>query len=114
MDETIMQNEAQIASLKKKAQDTANEMADQVDQLQKVKQRYMSVVFSANLILSYSQTEKKWVEHCDPVVSAMGLDPNIAGLGASSKPSQHHLLFLKTYWLVTGNELWINITVELE
>lgn len=45
MDETIMQNEAQIASLKKKAQDTANEMADQVDQLQKVKQRYMSVVF---------------------------------------------------------------------
>ena len=39
MDENVLQNEALIASLKKKAQDQGNEMADQLDQLQKVKQR---------------------------------------------------------------------------
>lgn len=99
MDETIMQNESQIASLKKKAQDTANEMADQVDQLQKVKQKYVSGVIFADLILSYSQAEK-WVEQCGLVVSTVGLDPNMAGLGASSKPSQHHLLFF--FLEVTG------------
>lgn len=41
LEETVMQNEAQIASLRKKAQDTSNEMADQIDQLQKVKQKYV-------------------------------------------------------------------------
>jgi len=39
MEESIMQNESTIISLKKKSQDTANEMADQIDQLQKVKQK---------------------------------------------------------------------------
>ena len=39
MEESIMQNESTIGSLKKKSQDTVNEMADQIDQLQKIKQK---------------------------------------------------------------------------
>ncbi|XP_046579110.1 LOW QUALITY PROTEIN: myosin heavy chain, striated muscle-like [Haliotis rubra] len=39
LEEGTLQNEAQIASLRKKAKDTANELGDQVDQLTKVKQR---------------------------------------------------------------------------
>jgi len=39
MEESIMQNESTISSLKKKSQDTVNEMADQIDQLQKIKQK---------------------------------------------------------------------------
>ncbi|WAR11021.1 MYS-like protein [Mya arenaria] len=39
LEEQALQSESTIASLRKKAQDSANEMADQIDQLQKVKQR---------------------------------------------------------------------------
>ncbi len=39
MEEITLQNESQIASLRKKEKDTANEMADQIDQLNKVKSR---------------------------------------------------------------------------
>ena len=39
LDEQTLQSEAQIASLRKKQQDAANEMADQIDQLQKAKQK---------------------------------------------------------------------------
>jgi hypothetical protein len=39
LEEQALQSESQIASLRKKANDAANEMADQVDQLTKTKQR---------------------------------------------------------------------------
>ena len=39
LEEQTLQSESQIAALRKKQQDAANEMADQVDQLQKAKQR---------------------------------------------------------------------------
>ena len=39
LEEQSLQNESQVSSLRKKAQDASNEMADQIDQLQKVKQR---------------------------------------------------------------------------
>lgn len=37
LEESTLQHEAQISSLRKKQQDVANEMADQIDQLQKAK-----------------------------------------------------------------------------
>jgi len=37
LEEAALNSEGQIAALRKKAQDAANEMADQIDQLQKVK-----------------------------------------------------------------------------
>jgi hypothetical protein len=39
MEELALQNESQIASLRKKEKDTANEMSDQIDQLNKAKSR---------------------------------------------------------------------------
>ena len=39
LEEQSLQHESQIAALRKKAQDASNEMADQIDQLQKVKSR---------------------------------------------------------------------------
>lgn len=39
LEEQVMQSEAQMAALRKKAQDASSEMADQVDQLQKVKSK---------------------------------------------------------------------------
>jgi hypothetical protein len=39
MEEITLQNESQIASLRKKEKDTANEMSDQIDQLNKAKSR---------------------------------------------------------------------------
>lgn len=39
LEEQSLQHESQIATLRKKAQDAANEMADQIDQLQKVKSK---------------------------------------------------------------------------
>ena len=39
LEETALQHEAQISSLRKKQADAANEMADQIDQLQKVKNK---------------------------------------------------------------------------
>jgi len=39
MEEMALQNESQIASLRKKEKDTANEMSDQIDQLNKAKSR---------------------------------------------------------------------------
>jgi chromosome segregation ATPase len=39
MEESMLQHEAQVSSLRKKQQDVSNEMADQIDQLQKVKNR---------------------------------------------------------------------------
>ena len=39
LDEQTLQSEAQIASLRKKQQDAANEMTDQIEQLQKAKQK---------------------------------------------------------------------------
>lgn len=44
LEESTLQHESQISTLRKKHQDAANEMSDQVDQLQKVKQR--SVLFT--------------------------------------------------------------------
>lgn len=37
LEESALQHEAQISTLRKKQQDAANELADQIDQLQKVK-----------------------------------------------------------------------------
>lgn len=37
LEEQSLQHESQIAAIRKKAQDASNEMADQIDQLQKVK-----------------------------------------------------------------------------
>jgi len=37
LEEQSLQHESQISSIRKKAQDASNEMADQIDQLQKVK-----------------------------------------------------------------------------
>jgi len=39
LDEAAMQSEANSASLRKKQQDAVNEMADQLDQLNKAKQK---------------------------------------------------------------------------
>jgi hypothetical protein len=39
LEEQALQHEAQVSALRKKQQDAANEMAEQIDQLQKVKQR---------------------------------------------------------------------------
>ena len=39
MEETTLHNESQIAILRKKQQDAANEMADQIDQLNKARAR---------------------------------------------------------------------------
>lgn len=39
LEESALQHEAQISALRKKHQDAANEMADQIDQLQKVKSK---------------------------------------------------------------------------
>ena len=39
LDEQALQSESQIASLRKKAQDVANEMSDQIEQLQKAKSK---------------------------------------------------------------------------
>lgn len=39
MEESTLQHEAQIAALRKKQQDAANEMSEQLDQLQKVKSK---------------------------------------------------------------------------
>lgn len=39
LEESTLQHEAQVSSLRKKQTDTANEMADQIDQLQKAKSR---------------------------------------------------------------------------
>ena len=39
LEEQSLQHESQVASLRKKQQDAANEMSDQIDQLQKVKSR---------------------------------------------------------------------------
>ena len=44
LEEQTLQSESQIATLRKKQQDAANEMADQVDQLQKAKQRWVVVL----------------------------------------------------------------------
>ena len=40
LEETTLQHEAQVATLRKKHQDAVNELGDQVEQLQKVKNRY--------------------------------------------------------------------------
>ena len=39
LEEQALQHEAQISALRKKQQDAANEMSDQIDQLQKAKSR---------------------------------------------------------------------------
>ena len=39
LEETHAQNEAQIATIRKKQQDAVNEMTEQVEQLQRVKQK---------------------------------------------------------------------------
>ena len=39
LEEQTLQHEAQISALRKKQQDAANEMSDQIDQLQKAKSR---------------------------------------------------------------------------
>ena len=39
LEEAHVQNEAQVATIRKKQQDAVNELAEQVDQLQKVKQK---------------------------------------------------------------------------
>lgn len=41
LEEQSLQHESQVAALRKKQQDAANEMADQIDQLQKAKSRYV-------------------------------------------------------------------------
>lgn len=44
LEEQTLQHEAQVSSLRKKQQDAANEMSDQIDQLQKVKSRSVARV----------------------------------------------------------------------
>jgi len=39
LEEQAMQSESTVSALRKKAQDASNDMADQIDQLQKVKQK---------------------------------------------------------------------------
>ena len=41
LEESALQHEAQVSSLRKKHQDAANEMSDQVEQLQKVKSKWV-------------------------------------------------------------------------
>ena len=41
LQEQVLQHEAQVSSLRKKQQDVANEMSDQIDQLQKAKSRFV-------------------------------------------------------------------------
>jgi len=53
LEETQMQSEAQIAGLKKKQQDAVNELSEQVDQLQKAKQKYTSIVLQFVCLFDY-------------------------------------------------------------
>jgi len=45
LEEQQLQSEAQIAGLRKKQQDAVNELTEQVDQLQKAKQKYVVVFY---------------------------------------------------------------------
>lgn len=47
LEESTLQHEAQVSAIRKKQQDAANEMADQIDQLQKAKSKYVDL----NLVL---------------------------------------------------------------
>ena len=44
LEEQALQHESQLSALRKKQQDAANEMGDQIDQLQKVKQRSVLLI----------------------------------------------------------------------
>jgi SMC interacting uncharacterized protein involved in chromosome segregation len=44
LEDSALEHESTISALRKKAQDTSNEMADQVDQLTKVKQRLLFTI----------------------------------------------------------------------
>lgn len=48
LEEQAMQHEANAASLRKKQQDAVNEMADQLDQVTKAKQKYVISSFGQN------------------------------------------------------------------
>lgn len=43
LEEQTLAGEAQVAALRKKQQDMANEMADQIDQLNKAKAKYGNI-----------------------------------------------------------------------
>ena len=51
LEESQIQSEAQIASLKKKQQDAVNELSEQVDQLQKAKQKFVVPCISVTSII---------------------------------------------------------------
>jgi len=46
LEESQLQSEAQIAGLRKKQQDAVNELTEQLDQLQKAKQKYVLPSFN--------------------------------------------------------------------
>lgn len=55
LDEQAMQGEATCATLRKKQQDAVNELSDQLDQLNKAKQKYVihHIHYIASNILNY-------------------------------------------------------------
>jgi len=50
LEESHAQNEAQVAAMRKKQQDTINEMSEQLEALQKLKQKYD--IFTTGCIVS--------------------------------------------------------------
>jgi hypothetical protein len=46
LEEAQIQSDAQVSSLRKKSQDAVNDLSDQLDQLQKVKQKYVFSIAS--------------------------------------------------------------------
>ena len=50
LEESARQHEGQLAQLRKKQQDTANELNEQIDQLQKVKSKWVSTAMCVVLV----------------------------------------------------------------
>jgi len=50
VEELQMQNETQLGAFRKKHQEAQNEFADQIDQLNKLRQKYDTCLFSAHAI----------------------------------------------------------------
>lgn len=55
LEEAQVHSESQISALRKKQQDSVNEMSDQLEQLQKAKQRSVVSIMSVKFIVAIAQ-----------------------------------------------------------
>lgn len=56
LEEQTLAGEAQVAALRKKQQDMSNEMADQIDQLNKAKAKYGNISISVICVINNNFT----------------------------------------------------------